>query len=1237
MNPNEVVYISNIPKQTSLAELHSLLKSSGNVVGSTFMRENRNDCRTKIAFVLFENEAQAAEACNLDQTLFQSHRLSVMMSNDDRKFLAGYTIVIHNTSSDTSEEDLFEACCRYGNVETVQIPTNHYAFVGFSERSAAHAAHRKLDNSTLNQHQVSVKVLDEDVRVRLEDLDSYKTPRVYNELLRAKQQYFANHQSIRNDQQQNMMDQDDDFRDHQYNDDNADDDLLAQFNQNESCDDFAPSLDQQEYEEDYSPLLVYRRDVRFGKLRFQTDNKTAVKVENIPREVYDEDVVIYFQKFGPIRSIEKGICLNALFSKVYMINYLDEESQQRALNCFCRQVVLSDINCTLFTMIPGEALHPIKNQSVLINFVPNFVLYDEIVQAFSDIGNVLYVEKKVRNNGPTIVHFSHHINMNDACQIDNIAGITVSIVPVSQKEFVRFSSNLPMFQRATKGKLTSTPKGNYLQEIEAKEEQEKKDNITFKTGFDPRYHNPNPQKYSFEVVLYNCPKSTTLGQLKSYFNRAGAVLAMRHEPSKFDPNTWKVFVSFANYLEAYRAIRLKGKFSGDLIFKHIAAESPRLDCVEAVMVTVDSDENLSVAQVARGFIRCGGLYFAEKTGRNEFIIIFRDIKGAQRACEITTIERYPIDVFWMKDVVKQKGRKKIVGINLSTQSISSVEEDSKDQRPRVLLSDVFARKETEEQEPPAPQPIIAPVSKRQPEPLIVEIINEPCESPKASTSSAPPPDIKGEDLRNVIAEKRIIKSECKDQLNSLEEMERYIKEKEQDIKRRLQQLEKDEANVKALLPSTSTKRIKSSEEKNKEPTSSTKSEQSNRGSGSGSSHRMSPIRTESSSGSQRISTHTTTVGNITTYPGDSTVMSEQMRSVSPSDRLAHERYMQIRVEKIAITQELDSLRQRFDYRKGSRVDALRDLLAGLNREQREIQIQLEAKRRFRMPDDFNYAGNSFDASPSPPPRRYNQRSLSRSRSPYRAPSRSRSRSRTSGRYVRSRSRSRRSRRLTRSRTRSPLRWSRVSRSPSPQSSRHKRRRTRTPSRESRSSPVRRSYCNEKDMYYIGHYHPGHLKHSVYVGNISCLVTEREIEEMFARFGRLANADFARYKRHGEIYFDYTNREHAFKALEMNNVKISGRRLRVAFNVDKPANREGYTVYFTVRQPTDEQTIYESFASYGEIDFVWYPEKELFGTVSFRRTDDANNALAVSKLIDGTLIKSRPFVDRANSTKRTNAI
>lgn len=143
------------------------------------------------------------------------------------------------------------------------------------------------------------------------------------------------------------------------------------------------------------------------------------------------------------------------------------------------------------------------------------------------------------------------------------------------------------------------------------------------------------------------------------------------------------------------------------------------------------------------------------------------------------------------------------------------------------------------------------------------------------------------------------------------------------------------------------------------------------------------------------------------------------------------------------------------------------------------------------------------------------------------------------------------------------------------------------------------------------------------------MSEREIEEIFARFGRLADVDFERFKRFGEVYFDYNNREHAFKALEMNNTKIAGRRLRVAFNSDKPSIREGYSLYFTLRQPSEEQIIYRTYESYGEIDFIWYPENETIGTISFRRTESATEALAVQKLIDGTLIKSRPFVNRLN--------
>uniref|UniRef100_A0A182NS17 RRM domain-containing protein n=1 Tax=Anopheles dirus TaxID=7168 RepID=A0A182NS17_9DIPT len=1218
MNPNEVVYISNIPKQTSLADLHGFIKSSGNVVGSTFMRENRNDCRTKIAFVLFENEAQAMDACDLDQTLFQSHRLSVLLSNDDRKFLAGYTIVVENTSPDTSEEDLFEACCRYGNVDAVQIPTNYYAFVMFSERSAAHAAQRKLDNSILKQHQVAVKVLDDDVRVRLEDLDSYKTPRVYNELLRAKQQYFANQQPNRNDIHQiQRRDQNDQLKNEQFYD-NIDDDSVCQFNQNDPNDydlDMEQPEQEQEHQEDlqqYSDeddgtAVVYRRDITFGKPRFITANKTAVKVENIPRDVYDEDVIIFFQKFGPILSIERGLCLNAVYTKVFTITYMDEESQRRAIHCFSRQVVLSNITCKIFTMIPGESLLGLPNRSVLVSYISKHVMYSEIVDAFSHIGDIMYVEKKVRNQGPTVVHFTHPINMNEACLINCIATYMVYVAPVNLKEYQKFAANMMSFKRSAKRKLKGTQKYEYLQELAAKEEAERVDNIIFKTAHDPHYRNPNPKKYSFEVAVYNCPKNTTIARFRSYFNRAGHVLAMRHEQDKYDPDTWRVFVSFANYLEAFRAIRLKGKLNAEFIFKHIAAETPKLDCLEAVKVKVLSG---------------------------------------------------------MREMVKQNG----------PQNCSNTlgDNDAKDDRPRVLLSDIFAETDAADEKPCEPDP-----AERVPEQMpkvAMNIKKEPCDSPKASTSGvtaqrnpSPEKDSKKE-RRDVIAVQRVIKTEYQqNQLNELEEMERFIKQKEQDIQRRLEKLERDEANITTLLPSTTTstnsssttKRMKSPERKAKDPASSSSGLGSSRGSSSNL-HRGSPARSDSFSTSNRISTLTTTMttvnNNPTPFPAAKPFLPEQMRSVSPSDRLAHERYMQIRVEKIAITQELDSLRQRFDYRKGSRVDALRDLLAGLNREQREIQIQLEAKWRFRMPEDASYAGSSFDMSPPRSSRRDSNRSLSRSRSPYRSPARSRSplpparrygRSRTGSRsrsppsrrsnFLRSRTRSRSPRtRNIPSRSRSPSpqrrrRLARVSRSPSPQYSQRNqqqnRRRSRTPSTGSRSPTLKRGYSLERDMYNIGRFNTYHGKHGVYVGNIDSKVSDREIEEIFARYGRLNHVDWTRRKRYGEINIDYTNREDAFKALEMNNAKIMGRRLRVAFNMDKPSNREGFTLYFKLRQLTNEMTIYRTYKPFGDIDFIWYPEDCFFGTISFRRPESATNALVVKELCDGTIINSRPFIDK----------
>ena len=99
MNLNEVVYVGNVPKQATDVELAAFFKDVGRVIKISFMRENRNDCRTKIGFVLFENEMQALKACSFDQTIFQWNRVIVMLVNDDRHFWAGHTVIVRNISS----------------------------------------------------------------------------------------------------------------------------------------------------------------------------------------------------------------------------------------------------------------------------------------------------------------------------------------------------------------------------------------------------------------------------------------------------------------------------------------------------------------------------------------------------------------------------------------------------------------------------------------------------------------------------------------------------------------------------------------------------------------------------------------------------------------------------------------------------------------------------------------------------------------------------------------------------------------------------------------------------------------------------------------------------------------------------------------------------------------------------------------------------------------------------------
>lgn len=102
MNVNEVVYVGNVPKQATVQELADFFKDVGTVIKVSFMRENRNDCRTKVGFVLFENEMQALKACSFDQTIFQWNRVIVALVNDERHFWAGHTVIVRNISAGMS-------------------------------------------------------------------------------------------------------------------------------------------------------------------------------------------------------------------------------------------------------------------------------------------------------------------------------------------------------------------------------------------------------------------------------------------------------------------------------------------------------------------------------------------------------------------------------------------------------------------------------------------------------------------------------------------------------------------------------------------------------------------------------------------------------------------------------------------------------------------------------------------------------------------------------------------------------------------------------------------------------------------------------------------------------------------------------------------------------------------------------------------------------------------------------
>lgn len=103
-----------------------------------------------------------------------------------------------------------------------------------------------------------------------------------------------------------------------------------------------------------------------------------MKFENIPREVSDEDIVIFCQSMGPIVSVEKGTSMMSIFAKSYTVIYHDEASQNRAIEIFRRPVTLSGVSFSMFTMVPGEMLRSNYQRSLLLSYLSHRKHWQEL-------------------------------------------------------------------------------------------------------------------------------------------------------------------------------------------------------------------------------------------------------------------------------------------------------------------------------------------------------------------------------------------------------------------------------------------------------------------------------------------------------------------------------------------------------------------------------------------------------------------------------------------------------------------------------------------------------------------------------------------------------------------------------------------------------------------------------------------------------------------------------------------
>lgn len=454
-------------------------------------------------------------------------------------------------SVETNEEDLFDAFGRYGTIEAVQIPTCNFAYIGFRDKSAAVAAQR-LNNTMLGKSKITVQVSQRNMRVRLEDLDSFKTPRVYNELMDAKVKYdYSNDVSVSEPEKstpqihQVFDDYEDDednrvydpitnrfydkpkteepIREHSFveeiidDDDDDDEDIVVppavswykdkDAGTGESIDLVSPQqspghevYDEGETTDDVS-VEIRRREIDFGKSVLIPISKSAVRVENIPREVFDEDIVRYFTKFGLVTSIEIAQSSNCTFNKVYTIIYQHQSVAEKVLECFMRKCEFSGVVCSVFTLRPEDVVQEVSGKCVIVDYISNSTGYEDVVDAFRHIGQVVYLRKTARNATPSVVYFRNRIPLDRAKQVTEIDGDKVRVVPFSQDAFRRFTLENSTLKSASEPASRKPLKKVRLTDIEMKEEQERIKHMILKTVFNPSYRNPDPKNLANEGRL----------------------------------------------------------------------------------------------------------------------------------------------------------------------------------------------------------------------------------------------------------------------------------------------------------------------------------------------------------------------------------------------------------------------------------------------------------------------------------------------------------------------------------------------------------------------------------------------------------------------------------------------------------------------------------------------------------------------------------------------------------------